>query len=252
MDKRFLKSAAVFLTVSSVLFGIAAARPNTSPTAAARRERHLPPLRLADASMIVEVNATAGDAGLQVFLDAEAWRRMTIRGPDGRKLGKLLEIDTKGRLTRFGLTELFSESSEPPFDVFPLRRFKELFPEGKYTFTGRTVEGRRLVGAATLTHDIPNGPEIVSPADGASVPRHTAVARWVPVAQPPGIRIVGYRVIVEREDPLRVFSVDLPASAHSVKIPPKFLESGIDYLIEIQAIEAGGNQTLTELEFTAR
>ena len=205
------------------------------------------PLRLAKATMIVEVNATDGDAGLQVFLDAEPWNSLTISAPDGRTI---LAINGRGRLKNYGLTELFSESSEPPFDEFPLKRFKRLWPEGRYSFVGTTIEGERLVGRARLSHDIPDGPQIVSPADGAIVAPGNVVAGWNPVPEPPGINVVGYRAIVEREDPLRVFSVDLPASVTSVTIPKEFLESGTEYKLEVQAIEASGNQTLTEVTFS--
>jgi hypothetical protein len=204
------------------------------------------PVRLADATMIVEVNATDGDAGLQVFLDGEPWRSMSISGPDGRTM---LAVNAEGRLENFGLTELFSESSEPPFDVFPLEQFKTLFPEGRYSFEGTTVEGARLVGRATLTHNIPDRPEIISPAAGSTVAPNDVVARWLPVTTPARIDVVGYRAIVTREDPLRVFSVDLPASVTAVTVSPEFLESGVEYKLEVQAIEAGGNQTLTEIAF---
>jgi hypothetical protein len=247
MTKRFHRStiillAAFVLAALSSLFGIAAARSNSNsqPQAASN------PIRLAQATMIVEVNATDGDAGLQVFLDGEPWRSMKIASPDGQTI---LAVNAEGRLRNFGLTELFSESSEPPFDVFPLEEFKALFPEGKYAFAGTSVEGERLVGKATLTHDIPDGPEIISPADGAALGRDNVVARWNPVTTPAGIDVVGYRAIVTREDPLRVFSVDLPASATSVTVPSEFFESGTEYKLEVQAIEASGNQTLTEITF---
>jgi hypothetical protein len=222
----------------------AIAKSKSDPTNLARAASS--PARLADATMIVEVNATDGDAGLQVFLDGEPWRSMTISDPDGRAI---LAINAQGRLKNFGLTELFSESSEPPFDVFPLEEFKALFPEGRYRFAGTTVKGARVMGRATLTHDIPDGPEIISPADGATVAPDNAVAAWNPVTTPAGIDVVGYRAIVTREDPLRVFSVDFPASATSVTIPSEFLESGIEYKLEVHAIEASGNQTLTEISF---
>jgi hypothetical protein len=242
MTTRFHGPTILLLTAFSLLALIAAATAN--PTR--RTEAAVKPLRLADATMIVEVNATDGDAGLQLFLDGEPWRTMTISGPDGRRL---LEVSAKGRLGRHGLTELFSESSEPPFGRLPLRRFKARFPEGRYTFVGRTVEGRRLLGSARLSHDIPDGPEIVSPAAGAAVPRDNVLASWSRVAERGGVDVVGYRAIVEREDPLRVFSVDLPASATSVTIPSQFLESGIEHKLEVQAIEASGNQTITEISF---
>ena len=242
MTKPLGRPTIVLLAASCVLFGIAAAGSLPTPLAGAAAN----PVRLAQAKLIVEVNATDGDAGLQVFLDGEAWRSMTISGPDGRTI---LAVDVEGRARDFGLTELFSESSEPPFDVFPLEDFKALFPEGKYAFAGTTVEGEKLVGKATLTHDIPDGPEIVSPADGEAVGSDDVVARWNPVAEPPGIDVVGYRVIVTRERPLRVFSADLPASASSLTVPSEFLEPGAEYKLEVQAIEASGNQTLTEITF---
>jgi len=205
------------------------------------------PIPLAAATLIVEVNGTDGDAGLQFFLDGEPWRSMTISDPTGRVI---VDVDAEGRLKDWGLTELFSESNEPPFDEVPLAEFKKRFPEGIYKFVGTTVEGERLVGKARLSHDIPNGPEITSPADGAEVPRANVVARWMASAQPPGIDIVGYRVIVTQEDPLRVYSVDLPASANRVPIPAEFLESGTEYELEIQAIEESGNWTFSTSMFT--
>jgi len=229
------------LSGTALIFGIAVASP-VPLTAAAPK-----PVRLDQARMIVEINATDGDAGLQIFLDGEPWRSMTITAPTGRRI---VAVNTKSRLRNYGLTELFSESSEPSFDEFPLRRFKRLFPEGRYRFVGETIEGRRLVGRARLSHDFPDGPQIVAPADGSTVPGNNVVADWNPVAEPTGVNIVGYRAIVERDDPLRVFSVDLPASVTSVTIPREYLEPGTKYKLEVQAIEASGNQTTTEVEFT--
>jgi hypothetical protein len=204
------------------------------------------PIRLADSTLIVEVNATDGDAGLQVFLDGEPWRSMRITGPTGRAI---LAVDTVGRLVGYGLTELFSESSEPSFDVFPLEKFEALFPEGRYTFAGETIDGKKITGAARLSHDFPAGPQIVSPADGAVLGRRAVVARWRSVPEPAGIDIVGYRAIVTREDPLRILGVDLPARARKATIPPEFLERRTEYKLEVQAIEKSGNQTLTEVTF---
>jgi hypothetical protein len=234
--------AAVVLAVMCLALGAGAARSDSGSVARATSA----PVHLEAATMIVEVNATDGDAGLQVFLDGDPWRSMKIFDPRGRAV---VAIEARGRLKDFGLTELFSESSEPPFDRFPLEQFKALWPEGSYRFVGETVEGERVVGRARLSHDIPAGPVIAAPADGAVVAPGAVVVRWDPVAEPPGIQVVGYRAIVERERPLRTFSADLPASATSVTIPAEFLEPGTEYKLEVQAIEASGNQTLTEISF---
>jgi hypothetical protein len=78
-----------------------------------------------DARLKVELNATDGDAGLQVFLDGEAWKAVSLYNPAGRKL---VEITAKGPLKDYGLTELFSESSEPSFDVFRWRSSRSSSP----------------------------------------------------------------------------------------------------------------------------
>jgi hypothetical protein len=51
-----------------------------------------------------------------------------------------------------------------------IEQFKELFPEGTYTFRGTTIDGTPMTGTATLTHDVPDGPEILSPAADSRVP----------------------------------------------------------------------------------
>lgn len=239
MARRRLRWLAL-LAAALPLAGIAVARSDPGAAPAAK------PPRLAEATTIVEVNATDGDAGLQVFLDGRPWRSMQVFGPSGRRI---LDVQTKSRLKGYGLTELFSESSEPPFDRFPLSRFKRLFPAGRYRFAGTTVGGRRLVGSARLSHHIPDGPKITSPAADATVSRDNLVAAWDPVPERGGIDITGYRAIVEREHPLRVFNADLPASVTSVTVPREYLEPGTRYKLEVQAIEKSGNQTTTELEF---
>ena len=207
------------------------------------------PIRLAAATLIIEVNATDGDAGLQFFADGDPWNSMTIADPNGRVI---VDVEAEGRLKDWGLTELFSESNEPAFTEVPLAEFKARFPEGRYAFVGETIEGEKLVGAARLSHDIPDGPEITAPADDASVHRDNVVARWKAPPEPPGIDIVGYRVIATREDPLRVYQVELPASARRVPIPAVFLQSGVEYELEIQAIEESGNWTFTTSMFSVK
>jgi hypothetical protein len=73
------------------------------------------------------------------------------------------------------------------------------------------------------------------------------------VNTPAGIVIAGYQVLVVQEEPvLRVFSADLPAGATTLSIPKQFVQPHTEYKLEVLAIEAGGNQTLTELNFRIR
>ena len=205
------------------------------------------PVEFCDARLKVEINATDGDAGLQVFLDGEAWNQVELLDPDGNPI---VDVDVTGRAEDYGLTELFSESSEPPFEEFPLEQFKALFPEGTYTFRGTTVDGTPMTGTAGLTHDFPDGPEILSPVADSRVRRDHVVVEWALVTTPAGIDIAGYQVLVVQEEPeLRVFSADLPPTATRLSVPAEFVQPRTEYKVEVLAVEAGGNQTLTELTF---
>ena len=205
------------------------------------------PVEFSDARLKVEINATDGDAGLQIFLDGEAWNDVELLDPTGTAV---LDVDVTGRAEDFGLTELFSESSEPPFEEFPLAQFKQLFPEGTYTFRGSTIDGTPITASATLTHNFPDGPTIISPAADSRVRPDRVAVKWTPVTTPAGVDIASYQVLVVQEQPvLRVFSADLPATATRLSVPAEFLQPRTEYKVEVLAIEVGGNQTLTELTF---
>lgn len=231
--KRAVWVALVFLVVTISLATVALSKPR--------------PVPLSMASVIVEINSTDGDAGLQPSLDGEPWKRVVVHWPDGRVL---FDVSAQGELQTYGLTELFSESSEPPFTEFPLEQFKALFPEGPYRFVATGIDDVQMLGTDTLTHDFPAGPEILSPGEDATVPVDDLVVEWQPVTEPAGIDITGYQVLVVNEDPLRVFSVDLPEGATSATVPGEFLDPDTEYKVEVLAIEVSGNQTLTEVAFT--
>ena len=109
------------------------------------------------------------------------------------------------------------------------------------------------MATAALTHNFPDGPQILSPAAGARLRPDQVVVEWAPVTTPAGIDIAGYQVLVVQEEPvLRVFSADLPATATRLSVPAEFLQPRIESKVEVLAIEAGGNQTLTELSFRTR
>jgi hypothetical protein len=200
------------------------------------------------AQLRVEINSTDGDAGLQIDLDHDPWKSIRLTAPDGRVL---LDVRNRGDLRDYGLTELFSESSEPAFTTFPLADFKRLFPEGEYVLEGRMVDGTPMRSVVTLTHDFPAGPVITSPGDRSTLGRSDLRVSWRPVTRPAWIQVVRYQVLVVNElDPALTFSAHVPASVHSMKIPAAFLTRPGAYKAEVLAIEASGNQTLTEVAFT--
>jgi len=205
--------------------------------------------------VFIELNSSAEDVGIQVMLDGEPWKIVTARDPRGRRI---LDILAKSSVRRQGLTELFFESSEPPFDEVSLAEFLARFPEGEYEFEGMTIDGQKIEGEAMFTHVIPAGPEITSPEQSEDDPPVVdpcdTVIEWEPVTETffgsCDIEIVNYEVIVVQLDPHREFKVDLPPTQTSVTVPKEFLQlRGTRYEFEILAKEVSGNQTITEGEF---
>lgn len=211
-------------------------------------------IEFSDARLKIEANATDGDAGIQVFVDADPWKWIAILDSDGRKI---FQSTTRGRFALQGGTELFLESAEPEFSELPLEEFLERFPEGQYSFRGRGLEGEMYVGSATLTHNIPDGPLLLSPLEGdGPVDPNNAVVMWHPVGAPNGSPIIAYQVLVVQLEsdfdaiPKVALDIFMPASATSMAVPPGFLLPDTEYEWEVLSIEESGNQTLSSSFFT--
>lgn len=216
---------------------------------------------LKEAKLIIEHNAKDRDTGFQGFIDSEGWDRITVTDPKGNQV---LEFTGKGKLGELGLTELFFESVEPENKDVPIQEVLKTLPEGKYTFKGSAIEaGEEMgttIGTAMLSHDIPRGPPLVSPAEDAEIPVDDTVFKWKSVEKNiDGSRanIIAYQLIVEKDEephPTMIgkmgLSMYLPASTTSIKIPEEFFEPGTDYAWEVLAIDESGNQTLMSSQFS--
>jgi hypothetical protein len=222
---------------------------------------------LEDSTIIIETNHTDGDAGIQIFLDGEAWNKIQIKDPNGKKI---FDIKGKGNLKKFGLTELFLESEEPNYlevgeDAITLQEILDLFPEGEYEFRGKTVEKDKLTGTATLSHVLPCAPNEATLTPSKIIvdaPPTPLVITWDHVTEvlnnATGVdciagapNVTTYQVIVENVDTGDEFSVFLPAvlGVNQATVPAEFLVDGTDYKFEVLAIAANGNQTITESWF---
>ncbi|MGH7823252.1 MAG: hypothetical protein ACREQ9_26120 [Candidatus Binatia bacterium] len=199
---------------------------------------------LSKSRIYIEFNQSANDLGYHVSLDGEDWTRLAIFNPNGKKI---FEVQGRGAYKLLGMTELFFEGAEPNLDDFPLKELLALFPEGDYSFEGTTVDGEPITGTGTLSHAVPNGPGNVT----AVLSGDSLVISWDAVTTtPPGfperpISIVGYQLIVDS------FEVTVPGTVTSVTVSPEFvasLPSG-EVLFEVLAIDASGNQTITESSF---
>lgn len=225
------------------------------------KENEIETIPLKEVKLNIEHNAKDKDTGFQGFIDSEGWKWITATGPDG----KVLKFEGKGDLGKLGLTELFFETVEPENADVPIEELLETLPEGNYVFKGSAIEAGEkqgmTIGTAWLTHDIPEGPVLLSPAEDAVVPEdEDLLVSWSPVDKTidgSDVNIIAYQLIIEKDEaphPHMIgklgLSMYLPASVTQITIPAEFLEPGTDYEWEVLAIEESGNQTLNSSQFS--
>ena len=222
------------------------------------------------ATIYFELNNTDGDLGIHSLIDGEPWKRLEIETPDEREN---LQIRLRNRMRRQGLTELFFESAEPPFEsddpdeltLTPEQFFKR-FREGIYEVSGVSIEGEELESGVAVTHVMPAPPEIFvggqpvsedcdeDPGPAVAAPFNIT---WLPVSMShPEIGRTGelielerYEVILERpdDDPEIPFKMTVVLGPDVTSLPiPAGLVAGEPMKVEVLAREASGNQTATE------
>lgn len=127
-------------------------------------------LELEVAYLYFELNDTDGDLGIHGKGDGDAWKKMSIEGPEGDSERTLLKIRTRSGLRRQGLTEIFFESAEPTFDELDPEVFFPRFPEGAYEWEGRTLDNQEIEGEVWLSHIIPAAPVVTGVGDETENP----------------------------------------------------------------------------------
>ncbi|MGH9877522.1 MAG: hypothetical protein ACRD5H_07775 [Nitrososphaerales archaeon] len=215
---------------------------------------------LKEAKLNIEHNAKDNDTGFQGFIDSEGWNWITLTGPDG----KVLKFEGKKKLGKLGLTELFFETVEPANADVPIAEILKTLPAGNYVFKGSAIEvGEKqgtTIGTALLTHDIPEGPDLLTPAEDEVVPVEDLLVSWTSVDKTidgSAVKIISYQLIIEKDEtphPHMIgkmgLSMYLLATVTEITIPKEFLEPGTHYKWEVLAIEESGNQTLTSSQFS--
>lgn len=231
------------------------------------------------ANIFFELNNTDGDLGIHALIDGKPWKKLEIEEPSEREM---LNIRLRGRLRQQGLTELFFESAEPPFESdapgevsLTPEEFFNRFQEGQYEVSGITIEGDELNSTALVTHLMPEGPEIfVSGPSGSPqavsddcdedlgpAVRNPITVSWNPItgSHPEigrtgeKIEIKNYELVVEREKPSPLkFTAILFSDVTSVQLPPGLLRSGDKLKVEVLAREQSDNQTATESCFQVK
>lgn len=214
-----------------------------------------------EARLFFELNDTDGDLGIHSLIDGDAWKRLEIDDPNDVRM---LDVVVRGRLRKQGLTEVFFESAEPPFDELAPEKFFKRFPEGVYDFSGLTLEGQELDSEVTLSHILaapPNNIRIsgvpsaencdADPLPSVSTP---VTISWDPVTQSHpeigktgAVEVAHYQLVVEREEPtLLVLSVELPPDLTQFTVPDDFVGLGDAFKFEIIVRATNGNQTAVE------
>jgi hypothetical protein len=212
------------------------------------------------AKVYIEHNATDEDTGFHGFFGGEAWRELCLVDPNGSQIWL---ADPRGALGDLAVSDFFFESREPEHGEYSIADLKADFPVGAYVVSGTDYEGVPRIGRARFTHDIPAGPEIVAPPLGGdpdeeappTVPREGLVVEWEPVTETidgTAVTITGYEVIVTDEDAddpdgwaRPVYDVHVPAEQMFLPVPAEFLLPDRLYELEVLAIEASGNQTIS-------
>jgi hypothetical protein len=244
-----------FAAAVAGLLAIAASPPPPPPAAVAAP----PSFEVAD--LYFELNDTDGDLGLHALIDGDAWRLLEIESPGETEN---LRVTAGGSLRRQGLTELFFESAEPPFDELPPEEFFRRFPEGRWEIEGVTLDGDELESVDRLRHVMPAPPDniLVSglpaaescDAEPLPVVAEPVVIDWNPVTgshpeigRSGTVDVVRYELVVEREEPTPLaLKVELPPEVTEFEIPEGFTALGEAFKFEILVRERTGNQTAIE------
>ena len=97
-----------------------------------------PAPQFTEAELFFELNNTDGDLGIHGSIDGGPWTNLTIEAPGDRTL---LEVLSRGRLKSQGMTQLFFESAEPPFDELDPADFFQPIPGGPVRDLGSLADG---------------------------------------------------------------------------------------------------------------
>lgn len=262
-------SRTIVATIAALALSIVA------PASLADDDEEEDEIPFADADIFFELNDTDGDLGIHALIDGDAWKRLEIEDPRERRM---LKIRVTGRLRRQGLTEIFFESAEPPFEsdepgvvTLTPEEFFRRFPPGVYEVEGMTLEGQELESEVELTHVMPappaptvNGAGLAEECDldaldyDAPVVSDPVIISWDAVTlSHPGegfldprvpVEINNYEVVVEvlDADADAVLQVVLPPSETSMTLPAAFVALGNKFKYEVLAREESFNQTATE------
>ena len=219
------------------------------------------------AQIYLELNHTDGDLGIHGLIDGEAWRSLEIEGPGELEL---MNVWLRNGLRRQGLTELFFESAEPPFDELWPAAFLSRFKQGTYEIQAVTLDGVEFEEEVHLSHVLAGPPQNVrvngkrgaANCDGdLPVVSGPVTINWDPVTMShprigtPNVPVTvkQYQFVCEIEREGRVpeeiaFSVDLPPGTTQFTCPAEFTALSLDGEVKYEIITKLYNNNQTAIE----
>lgn len=237
----FVHQNIIMWTLTSLLFCLLAVTIAAHGTRRLKKFRKYEKIRF-----FFELNHSHGDLGVQLLLlPGTDWKDLKIYFPNGKQM---LELESSNALRTQGVSELFFESAEPPFEDVSKATVLRRFPEGKYKFFADTLKGLDLLGYATLSHKFPDPPEITNPIGAEDPPRTTidVVSNGLNVTWNPvnNIPMDSYEVIVMNQDDQQDFVTDwrVTKNTRSVFIDKSFFQHNKNYELEVLARAVNGNQ----------
>jgi len=197
------------------------------------------PLAEGAVQLVLEQNATDQDAELLFVVDPGLEiKTVSITGPERHR--QIVNVSGTARPT-IGIGKFTIETAEPS-----LAAVKAEYPAGEYDVVVTTLDNKRYVGHAELSHEMPEAPAIDAPLAGAGdVALNGTVISWQPAAG-----AEHYTVELENVDAGITLKADIPAGETSFSVPPNWLLGGQEHALNVLAISGNGNVTGTEVFFT--
>ncbi|MFN0007077.1 MAG: hypothetical protein ACKVXR_04145 [Planctomycetota bacterium] len=197
-----------------------------------------PSIPFDEARLILEYNATDGDAEIVLDVDADVGlERFRVISPDGRQVLDLRARDCQ----ELGIRKIRLETPEPS-----LEEVLEAYPEGLYHFRGKSVDGQVLVSDVWLSHELPAAPTITFPLDGAvGVPTNGSGTTWTA-----GADAASFFLEIEQDDLGVDVHSNIPGGATSFGFPAGWLIGDTEYQLGIATRSENGNLTVVEMHFT--
>ena len=194
-----------------------------------------------DIEMFYQFSATDADAEVTIGIESpdNPIDHLVIVAPGGRTVATVHSRD------HLGLAEIELESAEPSVE-----EVQRAYPQGRYWFWGKAVDGTRLVGRVNLTHDVVGAPDFFrfSPCNEEVDAGSAVTIAWNAVVGAEG----GYEIIIEQDDTGANLRVTQHPDRRSFVLPEGFLAPGLEYEIEMKSVTANGNKTSASCEFSTQ